>query len=320
MSTTTEKSEPRSLAPAPKPAARGGRGGLAAQIIAAGAVLGTLLWAYATDVREMVQVWMDDPNYSHGFLVPPVAALIFWQRWPRGNMPRPRPSWIGFVALAVLIGLRAWFYELGEFWIERLTLLASVAALVMAYGGWPLMRRAWPAVVFLIFMYTVPVGLNNRISLPLQGMASWASCGLLRLLGLWVMNEGNVILVGGDQLEVAAACNGLAMLMSLAATITATTILIPMPNWKRVILLLSVVPIALVCNIARIAGTVWCYHLIGSERGRELAHDWAGLLMMPLALILVGLELWWMSWLVTEEEEIVSGPFIGIRPTPSPTP
>jgi hypothetical protein len=42
--------------------------------------------------------------------------------------------------------------------------------------------------------------------------------------------------------------------------------------------------------------------------------------MMPLALILVGLELWWMSWLVTEEEEIVSGPFIGIRPTPSPTP
>jgi exosortase len=319
MSTMTETREAGPVAGAAA-SAGGSRGGVAAQAVAVGAVGAALVWAYATDVRDMVQTWIDDPNYSHGFLVLPVAALIFWQRWPRGDQARPRPSWLGFVALAALIGLRVWLYELGEFWAQRFTLLLTVAALVLAYGGWPLMRRVWPAVAFLVFMFTVPVALNNRLSLPLQGMASWASCALLRVLGLWVMNEGNVIIVGDDQLEVAAACNGLAMLMSLAATITATTILLPMPNWKRVVLLLSVVPIALLCNILRIAGTVWCYHLIGSERGRELAHDWAGLLMMPMALILVGLELWWMSWLVTEEEVVETGQLVGIKPTPRPAP
>jgi exosortase len=134
-------------------------------------------------------------------------------------------------------------------------------------------------------------------------MACLSSAALLRLLGLWVMDEGNILIVGGETLEVAAACNGLAMLMSLAATITATIILVPMANWKRVILLLSVVPIALLCNVLRISGTAWAYHLLGSVQGEKIAHDVAGWLMMPLALVLVLLELAWLSWLVTEEEE-----------------
>ena len=59
------------------------------------------------------------------------------------------------------------------------------------------------------------------------------------------MPEGNVILVGNERLEVAAACNGLSMLMSLAATVAATASLVPMANWKRVVLLPSIIPIAL---------------------------------------------------------------------------
>jgi exosortase len=316
MSTMTEKPGPATPSVAPVDTTTSARD-LTNQLIAVAAVAAVLVWAYWTDVRDLVRLWIDDPNYSHGFLVLPVAALIFWQRWPRGDV-QLRPSWWGWAAVAALIGLRVYFYEIGEFWLERITILPTVGALVLAYGGWPLLRRTWPAVVFLIFMFSVPVGINNQVSLPLQRMASWASCSFLRLLGLWVMNEGNVIVVGSDQLEVAAACNGLAMLMSLAATITATTILIPMPNWKRAILLFSVVPIALVCNVLRISGTVWCYHLIGSEKGRELAHDWAGLLMMPMALVFVGLLLWWMSWLVTEEEvEVAVSPLAGMRPRPT---
>jgi exosortase len=206
------------------------------------------------------------------------------------------------VALAAILVARAVCLRTGQFWLDRFTLLPTVAALVLAYGGWPLLRRTWPAVAFLAFMFTVPVAINDRISLPMQRMASKASCFLLRLLGLWVMNEGNVIVIGGEQLEVAAACNGLAMLMSLAATIAATVILVPMAHWKRAVLLLSAAPIALLCNVLRIAGTAWCYHLMGSARGEHFAHGAAGWLMMPTALALVLLELGWLSWLVTEEE------------------
>ena len=113
-----------------------------------------------------------------------------------------------------------------------------------------------------------------------------------------------MLVIGADPLEVAAACNGLSMLMCLAATVAAMTILIPMATWKKVVLLVSIIPIALISNILRITATAWCYHLFGAEVGGHFAHDAAGWLMMPLALVLVGLELALLSWLIVAEEEV----------------
>src|SRR3954454_22865349 len=116
------------------------------------------------------------------------------------------------------------------------------------------------------------------------------------------MPEGNVIMVGNQRLEVAAACNGLSMLVSLAATVAATARLVPRANWKRAPLLASIVPTALGINVLRIAATAWCYYKFGAEVGSKYAHDAAGWLMMPTAMVLVGLELAILSWLVVESE------------------
>ena len=91
--------------------------------------------------------------------------------------------------------------------------------------------------------------------------------------------------------------------MTMAATVIAAVILLPLPNWKRIALILSIVPIALVSNMARIVATGWCYYLFTGETAKHWAHDWAGWLMMPLALLLVGLELGVLSWLVPKASE-----------------
>ena len=114
---------------------------------------------------------------------------------------------------------------------------------------------------------------------------------------------------GMERLDVALACNGLRMLMTMAATVIAAVIVLPLPNWKRIVLVLSIVPIALVSNMARIVATGWSYYLFEGTAARHSAHDWAGYMMMPLALALVGLELGVMSWLVpkeTEDDKLVS--------------
>jgi exosortase/archaeosortase family protein len=97
------------------------------------------------------------------------------------------------------------------------------------------------------------------------------------------------------------------MLMCLSATVAAMTVLIPMAPWKRVVLFLSIIPIALISNILRISATGWCYHLFGAAVGKHYGHDWAGWLMMPVALVLVVLELGLLAWLVTEVEELPAG-------------
>src|SRR5262249_5369826 len=160
-----------------------------------------------------------------------------------------------------------------------------------------------PAIVFLVFLLPLPASVNGILSQPLQRLATAGSGVLLKLTGLWVVAEGNVILVGSDPLEVAAACNGLSMLMCLAATVVAMTILVSMDSWKRIVLLISIIPVALISNILRISATAWCYHLFGASMGGHFAHDAAGWLMMPVALILVGLELGLLSWLVGKSEE-----------------
>src|SRR5207248_1580199 len=94
------------------------------------------------------------------------------------------------------------------------------------------------------------------------------------------------------------------MLMSLSATVAAAASLIPMATWKRVWLLASIIPIALLSNILRISATAWCYYHFGAKMGHDYAHDWAGWLMMPVAMVMVGLELLIMNWLVVESEVV----------------
>ena len=102
-------------------------------------------------------------------------------------------------------------------------------------------------------MLPLPTSVNGLIALPLQRIAATGSYFLLQLSGFWVIQQGNVLQLttpfGTRPLDVALACSGLKMLMTLAATVTATIMLLPLPMWKRIVLLVSAVPIALISNI-----------------------------------------------------------------------
>lgn len=281
-----------------------------------------LILAYAPNIQALATVWENEPNYSHGFLVAPIAAVILWRRLadrPYKWSP-PRTSWAAWGMLAAVLALRAFAYERSMSWVENATMIPAAGLLVYALGGRELISRAWPAVLFLVFMLPLPASVNTMVALPLQRIATVGSCFVLQLTGLWVVPSGNVITLntpqGPQQLEVALACNGLSMLMTLAATVTAAVILVPMPTWKRLVVLASAVPIALLSNISRIVATGWLYYLLEGETAHQRAHDWSGYLMMPLALVLVGAELWLLSWLFDEEEaKAASRP---IRPVSAP--
>lgn len=279
--------------------------------IAVGVAAMTLGLAYWPNFMELGRVWRTDPSYSHGVLVIPIAILILRRRLmeiPRAESGAPRLSaWLGFIGLGIVLAARAVAYERNMQWAETVTMIPAIGCLVWALGGWPLLRQAWPAVAFLVFMMPLPAVFNDLIALPLQRIATTGSYFMLQLTGQWAVQEGNVITLetpnGPAPLDVALACNGLRMLMTLATTVTATILLIPMETWKQIVLLLSAVPIAMVSNIARIVATGWSYRFIQGHEAKLWAHDISGWLMMPLALVLVGLELWLLSWLAAESEE-----------------
>jgi exosortase len=275
----------------------------ASDVVGLIAVISMLGWAYDHVLRSLYAAW-NQPEYTHGFLVLPIAGVILWKLWPGPDDEQPRLWWPGWAVVVAGLAARVYFDERGQTWLESLTLLFVIIGLALARVGWRAMIKVWPAFAFLIFLYPLPPQINSALTQPLQSLATTLSCGLLRLTGLWVMPEGNVIMVGSQRLEVAVACNGLSMLMSLAATVAATASLVPMASWKRILLLLSIIPIALASNVLRIAATAWCYYQFGADVGSKYAHDLAGWLMMPVAMLLVALELGIASWLIVESDEV----------------
>ncbi len=259
-------------------------------------------WSYLSSIVGLIDRWIRDPNYSFGFLVLPIAAAIFWSRRNKIDRAQLKPSWLGFVALALILALRIPLFEWNEQYMESATIPLAVASLALAFGGWHLLRACWPALLFLYFMLPLPESLNRILADPLQRLATIGSVTVLQVMGLPVFAEGNVIIIGAEPLEVAQACNGLSMLLSFVTLITAMVILIQRPIWERIILMLSAIPIALVANVIRIVATAWCYHRFGHETGEKIAHDMAGLVMPVIALALAFLELRVLSWLVVEDK------------------
>jgi exosortase len=278
-------------------------------------------WAYWPNLQNLYTIWDNEPNYSHGKLVIPIALAIFIQRLSdsKASLAIGRGPWWSWAVLAAILAGRAFAYERGSQWLETATIVPAVAAVMLTLGGWPLLGRGWPAAAFLVFMLNLPPAVNNFVAMPLQKIATMGSVFVMQLTGLWVISEGNIIVLStpfpppNDHklLEVALACNGLSMLMTLAATVTATIMLIPLENWKRIVVLASAIPIALLSNIIRIVVTGWCYYYIEGEEAKKLVHDLSGWLMMPLALVLVGLEVLILSWLTSdggEDEEADARP------------
>jgi exosortase len=275
-----------------------------AEVLAVLLVTAALGGSYASSFVWLVQQWSHDPNHSYGYCVIPIALVILWNRRCLLDHGRLAPRWWGMLPLLALLGLRVLLYERNEQYIETALIPLVLAAIALALGGWHLVEVAWPAIVFLFLMLPLPPRLNSFMANPLQRLATIGGVDLLQVLGMPVLAEGNVIIVGGDELEVARACNGLSMLLSFITLIMATVLLVRRPLWERVVLLASAVPIALVSNILRITATAWCYHRFGRETGERFTHDAAGWAMMPLALCLVYLELHVLSWLFVDVEEV----------------
>ena len=283
-------------------------------LIAVGLVVAAFLASYAPNIAALARQWEAEPNYSHGFLVAPLALMILWQRRGRLDVQALRPSWLGWAGLILVLALRAWLYIRNEQWAENATLIPVLATLALAFGGWPLLRWAGPAIGFLVFMLPLPPRLNMVLAGPLQRLATLGSTTLLHALGLPVLAQGNVIFVGGERLEVAQACNGLSMLLSFVTLVTAIVVLLAAsrPLWEQGLLLLSAVPIALAANILRIAATAWAYHAFGREAATpwplslqfatvdELVHDSAGWAMVLVGLVLAFAEMELLKWLVVE--------------------
>jgi exosortase len=263
--------------------------------------LGLLLtWVYWPALAAMVRQWTYNPQYSHGYLVPLFALALLLLRREQWATVSFRLNWWG----VPLVAAGAALYLAGAYafvdWLEGVSLLPCLAGVAVLLGGWPALRWAWPAIAFLGFMVPLPFGLEQALGGPLRTLATQASTWALQTLGLPALAQGHVIVVRAHKIGVAEACSGLSMLLTFAALATALAIVSRRPLLDRLVLLASAVPVALLVNVVRITATGVLYETAGSRVAHAFFHDFAGWLMMPLAVALLWLELRVLARLLVE--------------------
>jgi exosortase len=267
------------------------------------ALLGALLWSYWAVISDLIKEWQSNQNYSVGQLVPFAALYLLWHERKALRCLKPTVCWWGLAMILLAQAGRAYgVIQLFES-AERYALVLSIVGLVLLVAGWPIFWRVRWILVFLFLMVPFPGRLHNAISGPLQDYATMGAVFVLELLGNAVSREGHVMVLNGvTQVAVAEACSGLRMLTAFIVVGSVLAYVVRRPRWQKVVLVVSTVPVAILCNLIRLVITAELYAAVSSDLASKFFHDFAGLTMMPMAvLVLIG-ELWLMNRLILPDE------------------
>jgi exosortase len=238
-------------------------------------------------LRALAVQWQDDANYSHGFLIPLIAAYFVYERRRALEASPVRPGWGGFalavggVAMLLLGSLAA------DLFLQRVSLIVMIAGLVWLLAGRAVLHIVRFPLLFLLFMIPLPAIVLNAIALPLQGFAAQAATATLEALSIPVLREGHVINLANTTLEVAEACSGIRSLVSLLAVATVFAYFTEPIVWKRAALIAAAVPVAIVANACRVAGTGVLAHAVGPKAAQGFYHDFSGWLVFVVAFVLL---------------------------------
>jgi len=266
-----------------------------------------LVWSYHATVGRLVVRWCENPDYIYGFLVVPFAALLLWLRRKRMNRWLGKGTWWGVPLLGLCALMRCASAYVSDVVADPLSLVPCLAGLALVLGGWAALRWAWPSIVFLVFMVPLPSFTASWISSVLQRVTTLASTVVMQAIGLPAVADGNVIVVGETALGVVEACGGLRLVMLfLAVCVGAALLTKGLP--ERILIALSAVPLTIAANVVRITVTGVLYQCAAVELADALFHNMAGLFMLPLAVLMLWVEVVLLGKLLVEPVSGVSIP------------
>ncbi|MBI3802952.1 MAG: VPLPA-CTERM-specific exosortase XrtD [Nitrospirae bacterium] len=250
---------------------------------------------YSKGIAYMVYKWSADENYGHGFFVPLISLALLWQRRQRLREMSPQGSWWGIPVL--LVGVA--FYLVGElttlYVLVHLSLWIVLIGLTLAALGREGTRAIAFPIFYLLAMIPLPDFINQGLSGRLQLVSSALGVGCLQWVGVTAFREGNVIDLGPIQLQVVEACSGLRYLFPLATFALLCAYLFKDRFWKRAVLFLSSLPIAVFLNGFRIGMTGVLVELYGKRTAEGFFHSFSGWLLFMVCLSLLFGEMWLLS-------------------------
>jgi len=278
-------------------------------------LLGFLLAVYAPVFPELYHNWMNDPNNSHGILVPLISLYFAWIKRrelknalrtvtsnpgtlshnPRAQEPAANKHFLTSCSMGLLItifGLILYIISfLGAVAVSaRLSLVIVLIGLIIFNLGINIFNILIFPLFLLFFMVPVPTSIVSLFSVPLQLFVTKVSTFIIQLLSIPAYREGNILYFASAQLEVAEACSGIRSIMAYLMLGTIFAYLIKRDWTKRWILLISTIPLAIFVNMVRVTGTGILAHFFGGQVALGFLHEFSGMAIFIFGFVLLFIE------------------------------
>jgi exosortase D (VPLPA-CTERM-specific) len=250
---------------------------------------------YYNALAPLLDAWVDNENYGHGLFVPFISLFLVWAKRERLQVLEPHGSWWGLSL--VLVGLA--LYALGELGtlitLIQLSFWCVLVGLLWAALGGKILRELSFPLLYLLTVVPLPNFLFQGLSSQLQLVSSALGVGCLQVIGVTAFREGNVIDLGPIQLQVVEACSGLRYLFPLMSLSLLCAYMFQASMWKRVVVFLSSMPIAILLNGLRIGVIGVLVEVFGSGAAEGFLHLFEGWVIFVISLAILVLVIWGLS-------------------------
>jgi exosortase len=257
-----------------------------------------LFAAYWAPIRyTLAGRWLTDGNWSHGWLIPLFSLYFVSTKRDELARCRTRPTWWG--AVIVALSLAVYFYSawrLRMSYPQALSVVGAVFGLVLAFGGWSLIRVLWFPILFLVLAVPLPLTIYVDLTMPQQKLVSAVAAAVMPLVTPGLITEPQAVVIDyvmpgspPGSLNVEEACSGMRSTMAIVTLGVALAYLGNRPTWQRLTMVVLCVPIAMFCNAIRVTITGLLYVNGYPDLAKGTAHQVLGIAMFAVALGLFAL-------------------------------
>ncbi|MFH2060881.1 MAG: exosortase/archaeosortase family protein [Pseudomonadota bacterium] len=242
---------------------------------------------YLPFLKTMISDWDTNANYSHGYLIPIISAWLIYSLKDEISTIRLQPSNWG-IPIIIIACLQLIVAKIGmEYFLQRTSIIVLFFGISLFLYGKDITRKISIPIIYLIFMIPIPVIVWNKIAFPLQLFASYLTEHVIRLAGMPILREGNVLTLSTITLEVVDACSGIRSLTTMMALSVPFSFFLPPGKLNKVILFLSSIPIAVFANIVRLTATAFLSSLYGEKFAQGFLHEFSGMVTFVLGLAML---------------------------------
>jgi len=249
-------------------------------------LLALFFWTYWPIIPGLVAQWWNEPDYSHGFLIPLISLGFVWFRRNQIASIEMQRGYSGLMIMTTALMMYVAGSVGADMFLQRISLILMLSGILVFMAGWSMFKALLFPLGYLLLAVPLPQIIFNSIAFPLQLLAARIATDTMQALWVPVLREGNIMHLASVSLDVEEACSGIRSLFSLLAIGVLYAQVTTKKLTPRLLMALAVIPIAIAANVFRVTTTGLLAHYLSVETAMGFFHQLGGIAVFAVALLL----------------------------------